>query len=74
MEKSDDIIFGSGIVEKHYLQELIEHWQEKSLEREPQRWIVEEKGDEKHYYRLKHPESGKYLTATSHDSLTIEGN
>ena len=44
------------------------------VKQDPQKWVIETMENEKHFFKLKHPESGKYLTATSSGGLTIEGN
>ena len=62
LEKSDDDNVGSGtsVVEK-------------TIKTNPQKWMIEKKANENHFFKLKLPESEKYLTATSSGGLTIEG-
>ena len=66
LEKSDDdnVGLGTSVVEKTI---------ETSRGYHPQKWIIEKKANENHFFKLKHPESEKYLTATSIGGLTIEG-
>ena len=70
LDKSDDDNIGSGtsVVEKTIVPTSAQ------VEQDPQKWMIETKENEKHFFKLKHPESGKYLTATSSGGLTIEGN
>jgi hypothetical protein len=84
LEKSDDDNVGSGtsVVEKIIETKYGEKWKTNTslvstspqVEQDPQEWEIEKKANEKHFFKLKHPESGKYLTATSSGGLTIEGN
>ena len=84
LEKSDDDNVGSGtsVVEKTIITKYGEKWKRNTslvptspqVEQDPQEWEIEKKANEKHFFKLKHPESGKYLTATSSGGLTIEGN
>ena len=84
LEKSDDNNVGSGtsVVEKTIETKYGEIWKRNTslvptspqVEQDPQKWMIETKENEKHFFKLKHPESGKYLTATSSGGLTIEGN
>ena len=84
LEKSDDNNIGSGtsVVEKTIETKYGEIWKRNTslvptsaqVEQDPQKWMIETKENEKHFFKLKHPESGKYLTATSSGGLTIEGN
>ena len=70
LEKSDDdnVDSGTSVVEKTIVPTSAQ------VEQDPQKWMIETKENEKHFFKLKHPESGKYLTATSSGGLTIEGN
>ena len=65
LEKSDDdnVGLGTSVVEKTI---------ETSRSYHPQKWMIEKKANENHFFKLKHP-TGKYLTATSIGGLTIEG-
>ena len=66
LEKSDDDDFGTSVVENY-----------PQPDQDPQKWMMEKRANEKHFFKLKHQESGKYLTATSleygHGHLTIKG-
>ena len=84
LEKSDDDNVGSGtsVVEKTIETKYGEKWKRKKsplvptspqVEQDPQKWMIEKKAYEKNFFKLKHPKSGKYLTATSFGGLTIEG-
>ena len=84
LEKSDDDNIGSGtsVVEKTIETKYGEIWKRNTslvptspqVKQDPQKWVIETMENEKHFFKLKHPESGKYLTATSSGGLTIEGN
>ena len=84
LEKSDDNNVGSGtsVVEKTIETKYGEKWKRIKIplvptslqvEQNPQKWMIEKKANEKNFFKLKHPESKKYLTATSSGGLTIEG-
>ena len=67
LEISDDdnVGLGTSVVEKTI---------ETNRGYNPQKWMIEKHENENHFFKLKDPESGKYLTATSSGGLTIEGN